>query len=123
MFKVLVKYRKRYITALLLPYLFLVGLSILHYHHVDIQLGNYKIERHVNEGTANPLDSRDDLTHECVIMQFARTVLNYSFSSTLSFIKNTGEENFQLVKVFSFSFKLHYNSNPHRAPPSFSSII
>ncbi len=117
MFYNLDKYRRQYSTALLLPYLFLVGLSILHYHNIDIQNGNYKLAKQVNDGKPNPLDPRDDLTHECTIMQFASTVLNYSFSSVLSFIKNTGEENLPSISKITFTFEPHYNSNPHRAPP------
>ncbi len=123
MFNHLDKYRKRYTSALLLPYLFLIALSIFHYHHVNIDSGNYKIERHTGNGTANPSDSRDDLTHECVIMQFASTVLNYSFSFNVSCVKNTAAEDFHLTKVITFKYDSHYNSNPHRAPPCPSSII
>jgi len=118
MFTLLDKYRQRYAVTLLLPYLFLVGLSIFHYHNIDIQNGNYKLINHTNEGRTNPLDSREDLTHDCTIMQFANTVLNYNFTSVLGFIKNTGVENISVnVKVY-FNYELHFNSNPHRAPPS-----
>ncbi len=119
MFKFLEKYRRLYTAALLAPYLFLVGLSILHYHNIDIQNGNYKLVNQVNEGSANPLDPREDLTHNCTIMQFAGTLLVYNFSSVLGFIKNSGEEYLPSIAKITFIFVPHYNSNPHRAPPSF----
>ena len=119
MFKLLYKYRNKYTAALLLPYLFLVGLSILHYHNVDIQIGNYKLVNQTNDGTTNPLDPREDLTHECTIMQFATTVLNFNFSSVLSFIKNSGVENISFTTETNYTYVTHFNSNPHRAPPAF----
>jgi hypothetical protein len=112
------KYRSRYAWVILASYLVLVGLTIFHYHHVNIENGCYKI---VNDGGSetNPFDRIIDLTHECTVQQFANTVIIYNFSGIFNLINNKVEQNFSFDKTLYFQTPLLYNSNPHRAPPNF----
>ena len=111
------KYRRKFASVVLVSYLFLVSLTIFHYHHVNIQNGNYRLENNCGATGSNPLDKRDDLTHECTIQQFANTILNYSFTTVFNIIENTGKQDFSLNEILPPTSLPHYNSNPHRAPP------
>ena len=116
MFNKIYKYRNQYASLILASYLVLVGLTIFHFHHVDIENGYYKI---VNEGSGetNPFDKIIDLTHECTVQQFANTVINYNFIGIFNLINNNVEQNFSFDKTSYIQTPLLYNSNPHRAPP------
>lgn len=111
------KYRKKITYSVLFPYLFLVSLTIFHYHHVDIQNGNYKFENDVSRTNSNPLDSRDDLTHECMVQQFASTVIDYNFTHVFKFVQKYYKQDYSFFNIISLQPKPHYNSNQHRAPP------
>lgn len=113
------KYRKIIAFSVLITYLFLVSLTIFHYHHVDIQNGNYKLENDVNRTNSNPLDSRDDLTHECMVQQFASTVIDYNFTHVFNFIQQNGKQDYSFFSIVNFQPKPYYNSNQLRAPPKF----
>lgn len=112
------KYRKDYAAVMLLAYLFLVSLSIFHYHHVDLQEGNLKIESGCAETGSNPFDRLIDFNHECMIQQFAHTVLDYNHITVFNFVQNTGEQEFISNEIIQYPSYSHYNSNPFRAPPS-----
>ncbi len=114
---ILNKYRKKITYFVLIPYLFLVSLTIFHYHHVDIQNGDYKFENEFSGRNSNPLDSRDDLTHECMVQQFASTIINYSFTGVFNFVQEYGTQDYSFFKITSLQTKPLYNSNQHRAPP------
>ncbi len=119
MMSLLNKYRKIIAYSVLFAYLFLISLTIFHYHHVDIQTGNYKLSNNVNRTNSNPLDSRDDLTHECMVQQFASTVIDYNFTHVFNFIQQNAEQNFSFLSIINSQPKPLYNSNQHRAPPNF----
>ncbi len=111
------KYRNKFAALMLLSYLFLVGLSIFHYHHIDIQTGHFEFADGNCNSTANPFDKLVDLTHTCVVQQFASTVLNYSFISIFDSIKINFIENISFSLKQNYPFAPHYNNNRHRAPP------
>lgn len=111
------KYRKRYASIALFSYMFLVALTIFHYHHVDLQEGHYSIESG-QETEAGPFDKIIDLTHECTIHQFANTVINFNLVADLNLLKVTSEHESSLIEIVKQPTNPHYNSNPHRAPPS-----
>ena len=112
------KYRKKYAALMLFSYLFLVTLSILHYHHVDIQEGNYYFISNTQNGGSGPFDKLIDGTHECTIQQFASTVLDYDYIFTPLQINNAGEEEFKVNKIIFHQVKPYYQSKRLRAPPS-----
>ncbi len=116
MISILNKYRKNYSYIILASYLFLIALTVFHYHHVDIQNGNSKIEN--NNGSQNdPFDKIIDLTHECTIQQFANTVINYDFTGVFNLINIKTAQSFSFDKILRLTARPIYNSNPHRAPP------
>jgi len=111
------KYRNKFAALMLLSYLFLVGLSVFHYHHVDIRNGNFELSSDNNSGSS-PFDKLVDLTHSCVIQQFANSVLNFSFTSVFNCVKLNGVENISFSLKQNYTYDPHFNSNPLRAPPS-----
>jgi len=113
------KYRKEFAALTLLSYLFLVALSIFHYHHVDILEGNYALESSFPDTGSNPFDKLIDSTHECTIQQFASTVINYSFTNVFDIVITDRGQSFNKNKPLLLESEPHYNSNPHRAPPLF----
>ncbi len=111
------KYRRKLAAIFLIAYIFFIGLTVIHYHHIDLQNGNFKIVN--NDGDeSNPFDKIIDLTHECTVQQFANTVINYNFFPAISLINNTSFQDFSNDEILIFPSNLHYNSNPLRAPPS-----
>ncbi len=111
------KYRKEFAAVMLLSYLFLISLSICHYHHVDIIEGNYSLENGCAGTDSNPFDKLIDSTHECMIQQFAHTVLDYNHIKVFNFVQNTGEQEFSIKEINQHPLDSHYDSNPHRGPP------
>ena len=111
------KYRKEFAAIMLLSYLFLVSLSIFHYHHVDIVEGNYTIESSGPETGSNPFDKLIDSTHECTIQLFAHSVLDYNHIKVFNFVQNTGEQELSIREENQHLLDSNYDSNPHRGPP------
>ncbi len=112
------KYRKHYAAVMLLSYLLLVSLSIFHYHHVDLQEGNFKIESGCTDTGSNPFDKEIDLTHECTIQLFTHSVLDYNFKTEFNIVQNRGEQEFSFNEIIQHPSNIHYYNNPLRAPPS-----
>lgn len=120
MFFNLNKYRRRYTAVILASYLVLVSISILHYHNIDIQAGNYAITSGGSRTASDPFDKMDDITHECTLQHFANTIINYNFITIFDIIKETAEVNFAFKEILKLpGAPLDYN-NPLRAPPLFS---
>ena len=112
----IIKYRRKYAYAALFSYLFLVSLTIFHYHHVDMVEGNYSVES--SSGTEqSPFDKLIDVTHECTVQQFAGTVINLNYSEELNIINVVNEEKFLFNEKEIHYYAPRYNGNPHRAPP------
>ncbi len=111
------KYRKQYAVIMLLAWLFLVALSIFHYHHIDIQEGNFRIETGSASTSSNPFDKEVDLTHECIIQVFAHSVLDYNFKTTFDFLGISSGQEFNYKEIVRSPSNPHYNGNPLRAPP------
>lgn len=111
------KYRKEFAAVMLLSYIFLVALSIFHYHHVDILEGHYTLESSFPETGSNPFDKLIDSTHECTIQQFAHTVLDYNHIKVFNLVQNTGEQKYSPKEISQHPFNTDYYNNPRRAPP------
>lgn len=118
MTKKLYKYKRSFAYLFLISYTFLVSLTILHYHHVDIQGNDYIISQESNSNFSSPFDKLIDLTHSCPILQFASTVLNYNKVTHFSSTRNIGEKNFIQFESQNLFHSLIHRSNPLRAPPS-----
>ena len=111
------KYTKQYSYIFLSTYLFLVSLTIFHYHHYDFQLGNYNLEQTQENQTPNPFDKFTDVNSECIVVHFSTSVVNINYVP----IFNTKIENKEVylslrnnkVPKQEFNYKHHL-----RAPPS-----
>ena len=114
------KYRRRYAASILASYLLLVSISILHYHHINIQAGYYDVTSSSRETSADLFDRLDDITHECTIQHFTETIINYNFITVFNVIKETGEQNISFKEIIRLP-QFPLDSNNHlRAPPLFS---
>ncbi len=113
------KYRRKYAALLLFSYLFLLSLTVLHYHHVNLDKGDVRVELDGGGGTS-PFAKIIDLTHECTVQQFANTVLNYSFTGVFNVIENRGGQEFLFDEPTRIPIKSYFNSNALRAPPAIS---
>ena len=82
--------------AALFSYLFLVSLTIFHYHHVDMNEGNYAFANYSDTGES-PFDKIIDLTHECMIQQFAGTVINLTHLDGLNLLRLNNSEKFSFT--------------------------
>lgn len=111
------KYRKQYAVTMLFAYLFLVSLTVLHYHHIDIQEGNFKIETGCADTTTNPFDKEVDLTHECTVQVVAHSVWDFNFNTTFNFVIVIGEQQFTINEIVQSPSNPHFKNNPLRAPP------
>jgi hypothetical protein len=114
------KYRKRYAAVILGSYLLLVCISILHYHHIDIQSGNFNVTNESQSSSGDAFDTLDDFTHECTIQHFTNTIINYSFITVFNVIKETSEQNISFTRKIILPQAPLYNNNQLRAPPLFS---
>jgi hypothetical protein len=114
------KYRKRCAIAVLAAYLLLVSISILHYHHINIQTGNFEINS-TSQNTCNDVfDKIIDITHECTIQHFTETIINYNFAAIFNVIIENGEQNIFINEIPRIPQAPIFNNNPLRAPPFFS---
>jgi hypothetical protein len=112
------KYRKHYSYLLLSGYLFLVALSVFHYHHIDILKGNYQFNSLSGENASAPIDILVGLDNECIVSHFASTIssinyfpenyFRYEASKTYTSFESPG-------KLFCVVL---FRNNPLRAPPS-----
>jgi hypothetical protein len=114
------KYRKSYAAVILASYLLLVSISILHYHNIDIQTGNYNVTTNSQSSSRDAFDTLDDITHECTIQHFTNTIINYNFITVFDVIKETSEQNISFTGKLILPQSPSYNSNQLRAPPLFS---
>ncbi len=116
------KYQK-YISAIFLAsYILFIGITIIHYHHIDIQNGNFRFIDN-DEFQVNLFDKLVDITHECTIQQFANTILDFNFKADLNLIKDNSKFDFINSEVIELPNYSIHNSNPLRAPPSFYQFI
>ena len=114
------KYPKQYSLIFLGAYLFLISLTIFHYHHYDFRQGNYNLEQIPGSQSPNPFDKFSDVNGECIVAHFSNTIDNINYVPFLSSeAANTG---------FYFSLNTHDKVpkyvinyiNHLRAPPQFS---
>jgi hypothetical protein len=113
------KYRKRYAIAILAAYLLLVSISVLHYHHINIQTGDYEITTDKQNTCNDFFDKFVDITHECTIQHFTDTIINYNFITVFNVIKETNEQNISIKEIIKLPQAPLYNNNCFRAPPLF----
>lgn len=116
--KKLIKHKKSFTYLFLISYTFLISLTVLHYHHVDIQENDFIITQANNYNDSGPFDKLIDLTHSCPILQFASTILSYNHVTHFSSIFNIGEQDFTPCETKHCIIPFTYKNNPLRAPPS-----
>ncbi len=111
------KYKKRFSYLLLLVYLFVVALSVFHYHQIDIRSGNYQLNSSRDKNTAVPVDALVGLDAECIVTHFTSTISSINYFPEIS---RAGSDS----RVFSFleqpdklSYVVLFRNNPLRAPP------
>ena len=78
------KYRKQYSYIFLPAYLFLISLTIFHYHHYDFRQGNYNLEQIPVNQTPNPFDKFSDINGECIVAHFSNSIDNISYVPVIS---------------------------------------
>jgi hypothetical protein len=112
------KYKKEYSYLLLSGYLFLVGLSVFHYHHINLENGNYKVESSQQGNSEIPIDKLLGLDNECIVTHFASTISNISYVPKIV----SGIDNNEVYISFENPDKLPHiklsKNNLLRAPPS-----
>jgi hypothetical protein len=111
------KYRRHFTSLLLGGYIFLVALSIFHYHNIDLRNGNYQVTSHSEKNTA-PIDVLVGLDNECIVSHFASTISSINYFPEIFY---SSDEN-QLFTFLENPRKIFYvilsRNNPLRAPPS-----
>lgn len=78
------KYTKEYSYIFLAAYLFLISLTIFHYHHYDFQQGHYNLEQIPESQIPNPFDKFSDVNGECIVTHFSNTIDNISYIPIIS---------------------------------------
>lgn len=112
------KYAQLYSYIFLSAYLFLISLTIFHYHHYNFQAGNYKLTQSSENHTHNPFDKFSDVDSECIVSHFSNTIDNISYVPIFS-SKNADCDFFLLLKNNDKVPKQEFNYKHHlRAPPS-----
>ena len=114
--KYICKYSRYYSYLFLSAYLFLIALTIFHYHNVDLKEGNYQIECAGNTASG-PLDKLIDLHHECLITQFSSTLLNINYAPKLFSRKYDNKVYFILDRQNRLPHHFLSKHNLLRAPP------
>ncbi len=110
------KYRKYMTATFLASYVFFIGLTIVHYHHINIQNGNYKLLAN-NSSSKNLFDGLVDVTHECTVQQIANTILDFNFTADFNIIKEKSDFDILNNEIVKLPSNILDSSNPHRAPP------
>lgn len=102
--------------SLLLAYVFLIGLSIFHYHHYDINALNILADEPVQSASSN--DLIQDYTGNCIIHHFSSNLLNYFYSSSAISDYKPPVSDFLILPEFQFSSTAFRSSPSLRAPPA-----
>jgi hypothetical protein len=112
------KYTGKYACIFLGAYLFLILLTIFHYHHYNFQQGNYKLEQIPESQSPNPFDKFSEVNGECIVSHFANTIYNINYVLILNSEIANSEVCLSLNSDNIFP-KLEFNYKPYlRAPPS-----
>lgn len=112
------KYRKQYSFTFLGAYLFLISLTIFHYHHYNLQQGNYNFEQVPQDQSTNPFDRFFNLNGECIVEHFISTIDNISYFPALR-SETINREVYLSLNVQNKVPKQEFNYKHHlRAPPS-----
>ena len=112
------KYTRQYSYIFLTAYLFLISLTIFHYHHYNFLQGNFNLEQVPLNQPPNPFDKFADVNGECIVTHFTNSIDNFNYIPVFSrYAADTGI-NFSLfgnnkVSKQEFNYKHHL-----RAPPS-----
>lgn len=112
------RHTRFYATIFLSAYLFLVTLTIFHYHHFDYQTNLFKIENRTDRGNEDIFGKLVDSTNECIVFQFTGTVLNYSYFGTLVSARFFSPQIIKLKEIYKLPSKPKFNDNQLRAPPA-----
>lgn len=100
---------------LLLAYLFLIGLSILHHHHYDLDSYNI-IADEAGQSTASN-DIIQDYTGNCIVHHFTSNLLHYYSSSSAISINKPPVSEYVILPASYIPKLLLNSSNSLRAPP------
>ena len=112
------KYTKQYSYIFLAAYLFLIALTIFHYHHYDFQQGNYNFEQVPENQTTNPFDKYFALNGDCIVLHFTKTIDNINYVPVLN-SESVNIEIYLSLNTHNRVPKLQINNNHYlRAPPS-----
>jgi hypothetical protein len=115
--KYIYKYYRQYTYLFLSAYLFLIALTIFHYHKYNFQEGNYDFELNTKEN-ASPIDNLADVNSECTVSHFSNTISNSSYAPVVIPERNNDKTYFVLENKNELPYQILYKHNPLRAPPS-----
>jgi hypothetical protein len=112
------KFRKSYTYLLLAGYLFVIALSVFHYHHIDILKGNYQIDSLPGENASAPIDVLVGMDSECIVSHFASTISFSNCFPEIYFSQDASKTYTSLETHDKLFFVILSGNNPLRAPPS-----
>ena len=111
------KYKKSSSCLLLLAYSFLVVLSILHYHSINVGDDNYQYTNHSEKQSGTPIDEVVGLDSECIVTHFTSTISNLNYFLEIFCGVDEIKICFSLNPSDKLYYLISYENNPLRAPP------
>jgi hypothetical protein len=115
--KYVYKYSRHYSYLFLSAHLFLIGLTVFHYHHYNFQAGNYNFELNGKENPS-PIDNLVDVNNECIVSHFSNTISTTNYVPVIISEKNNNKTYFTLENKDKSPYHILYKHSLLRAPPS-----
>lgn len=112
------KYKKDFSYLLLAGYIFLIGLTIFHYHHIEVRNGNYQVNSPSEKNTTAPIDILTGLDNECIVSHFTSTISSINYFPEIFYNSNDNQIYTFLEKPDKLIYIILFKNNPLRAPPS-----
>lgn len=101
--------------SLLFAYVFLIGLSILHHHHYNLNALNILADEPVQSASSN--DLIQDYTGNCIVHHFTSNLLDYFYSSSEISGYQPPVYDYLILSSFHFTLTALRSSVSLRAPP------
>ncbi len=118
MLKQINKHKRPAAIALLSVYLSFIALTIIHYHHIDLQEGNgYGLTQNTEPNSPDPFNKQIDLTHDCTVQLFSASIINFSFIPLIKTEVNAGCQKLTLNDNNKLPARTNHSKISLRAPP------
>jgi len=112
------KYKKRFSYLLLLVYLFVVALSVFHYHQIDIRNGDFQVSGSQDKNNSVPIDALAGLDAECIVTHFISTISSVNYFPEISYTGSDNQVFTSLEHPDKLCYVVSFGNNPLRAPPA-----